>query len=121
MAARKRRRAYTFMSEMPRSTQENNENQEVNTNVSIQTPTEHNQDTHIVPTQLGDSSQEPNCNNTIDGSVQSSLESRGPGKKIYDMFSLFSILRRVGHITYGPVGIVIGSSASNDVRRKCRG
>ena len=37
------------------------------------------------------------------------------------MFSLFSILRRGGHITYGSVGIVIGSSASNDARRKCRG
>ena len=83
MAARKRRRIYTFMSEMPRSTQENNENQEVDTNVSVQTPTEHNQDTGSVPTLIGgDSSQELNRNNnTTDASVQSSLGSRGPGKK----------------------------------------
>lgn len=81
MAARKRRRTYTFMSEVPQSSQENNENQEVDTNVSVQTPTEHNQDNHIAPTQLGDSSQELNRNNTTNASGQSSLGSRGPGKK----------------------------------------
>lgn len=94
MAAKKRRRSYTFMSEMPQSTQENNDHQEVDTNVSAQNPTEHNQDTRIASTLLGgDSSQELNRNNnTTDASVQSSLGSCGPE-----------------------------SSTSNDVRNKRRG
>ncbi|GKD45647.1 hypothetical protein Tco_1270292, partial [Tanacetum coccineum] len=94
MAARKRRRSYTFISEMPRSTRENNENQQVDTNVydqalvqtplqtrvqtSVHTPaTEDNQDTHATPTPLEDSSQELTHNNTTDASVQSSLASSG--------------------------------------------
>ncbi|GJS78705.1 hypothetical protein Tco_0644384 [Tanacetum coccineum] len=68
MAARKRRHTYTFMSEMPRSTRENNDNQEVDTNVSdqdpvqtrvqtrVQTATEDNQDTHATSMPLEDSS-----------------------------------------------------------------
>ncbi|GJU85489.1 putative transposon, En/Spm-like, transposase-associated domain protein [Tanacetum coccineum] len=59
MAARKKRRTYTFMSEMPRSTRENNDNQEVDTNVfdqvpvqtrvqtMVQTAIEDNQDNHV--------------------------------------------------------------------------
>nr|GEV81153.1 hypothetical protein [Tanacetum cinerariifolium] len=100
MATRKRRRTYTFTSEMPRSTQENNDNQEVDTNVSdqdhvqtlVQTATEDNQDTHATSTPLEDSSQDLTHNNTIDASVQTSLASSGSG-----------------------------SSTSNDVHKKGRG
>ena len=94
MAAKKRRRSYTFMSEMPRSTRENNENQELDTNISdqtlvqtpIQTPvqtpaTEDNHDTHATPTPLEESSQELTRNNTTDASVLSSLASSGSGTK----------------------------------------
>ncbi|GKB16970.1 hypothetical protein Tco_0850893, partial [Tanacetum coccineum] len=81
MAARKRRRTYTFMSEIPRSTWENNDNHEtpIETPVQtlVQTATEDNQDTHATPTPLEDSSQELTCNNTTDASVQSSLASSG--------------------------------------------
>ncbi|PWA82797.1 coatomer subunit alpha-1 [Artemisia annua] len=85
MAARKRRHTYTFMSEVPHSTRENNENQEVDTNVFVQSPTEHNQDTHIAPTQLGNSSQELNHNNTTDASVQSSLGTHVSGDSLQEL------------------------------------
>ncbi|GKF73233.1 hypothetical protein Tco_0219565, partial [Tanacetum coccineum] len=79
---------------MPGSTRENNENQEVDTNVSdqalvqtpvqtrvqtpVQTPaTEDNLDTHATSTLLENSSQELTRNNTTDASVQSSLASSG--------------------------------------------
>ncbi|GJX33665.1 retrovirus-related pol polyprotein from transposon TNT 1-94 [Tanacetum coccineum] len=103
MAARKRRRTYTFMSEMPRSTHENNDNQEVDTNVSHQDPVQTPVQTHVQTpvhtaiednqdTPLEDSSQELTRNNTTDASVQSSLASNGSG-----------------------------SSTTNDVRKKGRG
>ncbi|GJV97481.1 hypothetical protein Tco_1549058 [Tanacetum coccineum] len=74
MAARKRRRTYTFKSKMPQSPQENNNNQE--------TAIEDNQDTHATPTPLEDSPQELNRNNTTDASVQSSLASSGSGSNM---------------------------------------
>ncbi|GJU18478.1 hypothetical protein Tco_1146444 [Tanacetum coccineum] len=76
---------------MPRSTRENNDNQEVDTNVfdqvpvqtrvqtMVQTATEDNQDTHATSTPLEDLSQELPRNNTTDASVQTSLASSGSG------------------------------------------
>lgn len=64
MAAKKRGRIFTFMSEMPWPTQENNENQEVDNIVSV--PLEQNQEAHLAPTQVGGSSLELSRNNTID-------------------------------------------------------